>query len=1103
MRYLLTLILFSSFTAFSKNAPLANGSLSFIENKGQVTDQFQAPRTDIDFKMSGDGVSIFVGGGQIHYQWARPIGNVNTKTDDNLPTETVSQTEFYRMDVELVGCNKNAQLVLEDKQDYFENYYTATTDKDGAVCHSYRKATYKDVYPGIDWVIYIKGNKAEYEFVVSDGVDPSVIKLKYSGATQLNINKDGSLTATTPFGSVTEAAPYSYSVNGETITSSFHLKNEILSFNIAPYEGKLVIDPTLIWATYYRGDNGVLRVRDMARHGDTQLIYMGETESSNLATVGAFQQTSPTSPIMFISKFNIEGERIWATYYGCGSIDGGGVSCDPAGNIYVSGNSGVCGTTIVTTPGCHQPVYGGGTRDGFFAKFNNNGQRVWATFYGGAGNMDYVTSIAVDSAFSVFISGYTNSTTGISTPNSYLPNFGGHYDGFVAKFDSAGHRIWGTYWGGSQTDFAGTIITDHHGHLYICGETYTGGTTGILSTPGTHQQDIAGNVDGLLTKFDTAGTRIWATYYGGNGWDVPSSLALDHNGDLYMSGQTGHNTSGFNYVSYSGIATPGSYQPSAGGGEKDGFLVKFTNTGQRLWGTYIGGWSSDYLPQRQNRTVAVDDSNNVIVAGMVQTPNMATPGAFEETGTGGYDGFFAKFTTTGSIMWASYYAGGYYDELRCVLAYNDDIFIGGWTGSLDMPVTPGAFQTTNLPFLQYNGCFARFHECGIMPAFAITGDTTVCPNSTITLNVPAIQGVSTYNWELPGNFSGSSTTNTITVTVNDTGGTVKVATEELCISSDSINITVVEMPPFSIIGQTSICPASTFILSVPEVPGATTYTWNLPGTFTGNSSTDSITITAGNTSGIISVTANDMCSSTDTINITVVPLPQFSIVGDTAVCSGSTFILSVPQVPGATSYSWSLPGTFTGSSTIENITITVNNTGGTVNVTANDMCSSSDTVDITVFPLPQPIINVNGSLLEVANTYTSYQWYFNGNIIPGANTNTYPVGQAGDYAVLVTDNNGCSNTSPTVPAVPVSVSNISIADEFKVFPSPTDGRVTIKGKIQYASIKVFNSIGQVILSDVAQESEQYLFDISKQASGWYIIEVRATHGFYKFKVLKK
>src|SRR5690606_11749965 len=159
-------------------------------------------------------------------------------------------TRIYRMDVELLGANKKAQVLAEQQQTYVEQYYTVGCEN-GATAHTYQKITYKNVYPHIDWVLYVQGQQLKYDFIVHPGGNPADIRLQYKGATDLKI-KGEALVATTPMGSITEQAPYSYVAGTQqAVASAYKLEEDVLRFNIAPYSGTLVIDPQLDWATYY------------------------------------------------------------------------------------------------------------------------------------------------------------------------------------------------------------------------------------------------------------------------------------------------------------------------------------------------------------------------------------------------------------------------------------------------------------------------------------------------------------------------------------------------------------------------------------------------------------------------------------------------------------------------------------------------------------------------------------------------------------------------------------------------------------------------------------------------------------------------------------
>src|SRR5690606_32251343 len=85
----------------------------------------------------------------------------------------------------------------------------------------------------------------------------SDIQLQYSGADHLHINSDGSFRAITAMGTVTENAPYAYTLSKgkaqQNIPSTFKLRDHVLSFEVGAYTGTLIIDPVLEWGSYFGG----------------------------------------------------------------------------------------------------------------------------------------------------------------------------------------------------------------------------------------------------------------------------------------------------------------------------------------------------------------------------------------------------------------------------------------------------------------------------------------------------------------------------------------------------------------------------------------------------------------------------------------------------------------------------------------------------------------------------------------------------------------------------------------------------------------------------------------------------------------------------------
>ncbi len=154
--YLLTitfLCFYSHKTQAKINPPATQQQLYFIENKGQIKNQFSKARNDIQYSLQAPGITVFIGAGQIHYQFTRNISSSVKLVETGKALPPV--IEAYRMDVSLAGANKNAEIIAEDQQEYYENYYLPGCGADGALAHTCKKNNLqKNILPNIDWVLY-------------------------------------------------------------------------------------------------------------------------------------------------------------------------------------------------------------------------------------------------------------------------------------------------------------------------------------------------------------------------------------------------------------------------------------------------------------------------------------------------------------------------------------------------------------------------------------------------------------------------------------------------------------------------------------------------------------------------------------------------------------------------------------------------------------------------------------------------------------------------------------------------------------------------------------------------------------------------------------
>jgi hypothetical protein len=790
-------------------------SLAFIENKGQITDQHNKPRRDIQFKIAAaPGLNIFIGDGAIHYQFSKPDKEACPPAKEEMIKpryipEHISYT-MYRMDVELINANKNAQVLTEGKQIYRENYFSTSASDHGANACAFNRITYKEVYPHIDWVLYMSGGRLKHEFVIRQGGKVSDIKLKYGGAEKLKLNKKGSLVATTQQGVITEDAPKSYDANGRLVRSMFVINSDVLSYQTDNFSGTLVIDPTLGWATYFGGTDFDASY-GLKVDGIGNVYIFGETQSSaSIATTGAYQTTYGGSRDAFLAKFDTTGNLLWATYFGgSGTEQGRGLAIDDTGNIYVTGAT--LSSSGIATSGAHQITYGGG-RDAFLVKFNSAGTLLWGTYFGGS-NYDDGSGVCVDTLGNVYVTGYTSSSAGISTSGAYQTILAGSSDAFLAKFTSNGIIQWSTYYGGSSADNGISISCDNSGKIYLFGATNS--TSGI-ATIGAHQTTAGGGGDdAFLARFDASGVLQWATYYGGSGYDVGISVSADNSGKINICGYTGSTT---------GIATSGAYQTTFGGSQ-DAFLARFDSSGALQWGTYFGASAAD-----AGGGMSDDIFGNIYLTGNTQsTFGIATPGAYQTTHGGGVgnDAYLAVFSDSGALRYSTYF-GGSGDEYGYGIGIDavGNIYLSGQTKSTSGISSTGAYQGTHGDGgLYFDAFLARLNFCSIPSIASPTSSFSLCVGETVALIHTTVGGIwssSSPSVATVGSMgfvnSISAGTSTISYSVTNSCGTL-VATQ---------SITVNPSPSITLGSNPSVCRGDT-IATLPysaTTGSPTSYTLN-------------------------------------------------------------------------------------------------------------------------------------------------------------------------------------------------------------------------------------------------------------------------------------
>ena len=161
-----------------------------------------------------------------------------------------------------------------------------------------------------------------------------------------------------------------------------------------------------------------------------------------------------------------------------------------------------------------------------------------------------------------------------------------------------------------------------------------------------------------------------------------------------------------------------------------------------------------------------------------------------------------------------------------------------------------------------------------------------------------------------------------------------------------------------------------------------------------------------------------------------------------------------------------------------------------VTVTDANGCSVvSDHQELSVYPAPSVSIVVQGDTLASFDAST-YQWYLDDTLIPGATLPVYVAHQSGDYAVQITDTNGCITISNNIQVVVSGIQNISDNDPLYIYPNPNlDGKwqLVVDERLLGCKLEVYNSSGQIVLQSKIYDRESEI--ALNSASGIYYLRI--------------
>lgn len=386
---------------------------------------------------------------------------------------------------------------------------------------------------------------------------------------------------------------------------------------------------------------------------------------------------------------------------------------------------------------------------------------VYASYIGGT-LPDIPQDIATDSAGNIYITGYTLSENYPTTAGVYQKDIRDSSDIFITKIAANGNRIlYSTYLGGNRDDIANALAVTQNGEVLVTGRTRS---SDFPSTPDALDANgYNGYTDIFLSRISARGDELlYSTLIGGDKDDVANAIVI-RKGRVYLTGETSSDNTF--------PITPDARQNRRASAQ-DAFLIILNEKGDSLYySSYFGGNGVDIA-----RTLTVQNNGTVYIGGRTSSTNLpVTAKAVKKElsiQAEAFDGFIAAFhPVTRGIQYCSYFGGIGNDEQIEALTTNsrNELVIGGWTNSPDLPVTPNAFDPLPTGSLQHDGFIAAILPDSSKPIFAsylggtdktstkifdlvLDGnDNIFCTGTTFSRTFPVTPDAFDTSYELPSN----------------------------------------------------------------------------------------------------------------------------------------------------------------------------------------------------------------------------------------------------------------------------------------------------------------------------------------------------------------
>ncbi|MBK6767960.1 MAG: hypothetical protein IPG72_02800 [Ardenticatenales bacterium] len=674
------------------NTALNGLPMSFVANRGQRP-------AEVRFEVKRSGHSLFFTPDAVVF--AAEAADGSAKTDVRMTFDGAADAP------RVSGID-----ALPGVQSYFSG------DKSVTGIPTFGGVRYGALYPGIDLTFSGQAGALKREFVVAPGADPSAIRMRYAGVTDIRVTDAGDLALETALSTLTEQKPFVYQeVAGRRVEveSAYAVDGRVVTFELGAYDSALplVIDPIFQFST-----------------------VIGTTAS------------------------DIVNAQV----------------LDAAGNVYIVGL-----TNLATFPtGGTSTTFGtNGGQEAFAAKLTPDLSTLLYSVVLASSSTDSAIAASIQpgtTQLDIFGTTLTSNfpvCTGFGLPfatctgAAFDTTFNGGADYFVARLNAAGTGLLGsTYLGGTSTEQGvGGIDTYANGDVWVVGSSSSTNYPFLNPFAGTQTSLTAGSTDPVITGLRADHTLTFASgYLGGNTTDQAFAVTIDQSGlDFHVAGVTFSST--FPICTGAGTMLNGNVNNSctvAGfdtsfNSSSDSYVMRIANTLRVVASTYVGGTSTDqffavdrigddtvafgntlsnpypttlgafdttfntgadYALTRLNgdlsslvystyiggsgteggRGIDLDAANQAHVTGFSSSANFPVLLAPDGTLTTANDATVTKVTADGSALLYSTYLGAAGNENGLALdvsANGNTAYVAGLTSAATFPTTPGAFDTTH------------------------------------------------------------------------------------------------------------------------------------------------------------------------------------------------------------------------------------------------------------------------------------------------------------------------------------------------------------------------------------------------------------------------